>query len=778
MIVCETKRNSKVLIKRCISKFFTAAMLLCTSAVYVKAQQMPAKKVSFVNPFIGTGTFANSLPGCAFPGPTVPFGFVQLSPDTKEEINARPCSGYDYEAKTIVGFSHTHLNGTGIPDLVDVLMMPTTGEIKTTAGADDKPGSGYSSRFSHDQETAKPGYYSVQLLNYDIKAELTASMHVGFHRYTFPAGKQHNLIIDMDHSSKKGTGVRGARIMVSQIKVVDSVTIQGYRVMSGWAKMRRVYFYAKFSQPIASTLLTEGKNTYRNKNLTTGNANIKAALTFDDRGSNQVMVKVGLSAVSIDNAKQNLNKEVADWNFDKVVKQTESLWEKELGKMDIDGTPEQKQIFYTCLYHAYTQPNNIADVNGDYPAGDMSVANAGGKSIYSTFSLWDTYRAAHPLYTLTQTEKTADFVNSMVLHYKSFGFLPIWELWGSETYCMIGNHAIPVIVDAIIKGIKGINVEDAYEAVKGSSMTDHVQSPISVWEKYRYMPEDLQSQSVSITLETAYNDWCVARLAKKLGKTADYNHFSDRAAYYKNLYDAKTGFFRAKNADGKWREPFNPMEYGHNGGHPFTEANAWQYLWYVPHQIEELVKLMGGEKQFSNRLDELFTYKDNSAEVNHNASGFIGQYAHGNEPSHHVAYLYNFSDRQYKGQYYISKILNEMYSATPKCYIGNNDCGQMSAWYVFSAMGFYPVNPANSVYNIGSPILKNAVIKLDNGKKFTVKTVNASQSNCYIQSITMNGKPYGKAYITQADIDNGNTLEFVMGSKPSKRKLINYTEQN
>jgi predicted alpha-1,2-mannosidase len=398
-----------------IKIFAALAAFLCTTSLTM-AQQVPAKKVTFVNPFIGTSAADSlGLPGCSFPGPTVPFGFVQLSPDTKEEIDAHPCSGYDYNGKTIVGFSHTHLNGTGIPDLVDVLLMPTTGEIKTVPGVEGKPGSGYRSRFSHDQETAKPGYYSVQLLDYDIKAELTATMHAGFHRYTFPAGKQHNIVLDMDHSSKKGVGIRSARIIASEIRIVDSVTVQGYRVLSGWAKLRKVYFYAKLSKPFTSTLLTEGKNTYINKRHTTGNANIKAALTFDSKAGEQVMVKVGLSPVSIDNAKENLNKEISDWNFDKIATQTENLWEKELAKMDIDGTLEQKQIFYTCLYHAYTQPNNITDVNGDYPAGDLTIGNAGKKQIYSTFSLWDTYRATHPLYTLTQTEKTADFVNSMVL---------------------------------------------------------------------------------------------------------------------------------------------------------------------------------------------------------------------------------------------------------------------------------------------------------------------------------------------------------------------------
>lgn len=752
-------------------------MLVVTGMQYASMGQAPAvKKVNYVNPFIGTGADSLSLPGCAFPGPTVPFGFVQLSPDTKEEIDAHPCSGYDYNSGTIVGFSHTHLNGTGIPDLADVLLMPTTGPVKTDAGKEGEPGSGYRSRFSHARESARPGYYSVQLLDYDIKAELTATMHTGFHRYTFPEGKPCNLIIDMDHSSKKGTGARSARILSAQIRVVDSVTVEGYRIMSGWAKLRKVYFYARFSKPFTSVLMVEGKSDYPGKKLSTGNVNIKTALSFGD-APGQLLVKVGLSPVSTDNARENLEREIGDWNFDRIVSQTEDLWEKELSKIDVDGTPEQKQIFYTCMYHAFTQPNNITDLNGDYPAGDYTIRNAGKEQIYSTFSLWDTYRAAHPLYTLTQPERTAGFVNSMVEHYRSYGFLPVWELWGSETYCMIGNHAIPVISDAIMKGIKGIDVNAAYEAVRGTSVTDHLQSPMGIWEKFGYMPEDLQSQSVSITLETAYNDWCVAQLAKKLNRMDDYRHFMQRAGFYKNLFDPSTGFFRAKLSDGKWQEPFDPLEYGHNGGHPFTEANAWQYLWYVPHQVNELVRMMGGAKKFGDRLDRFFSYTTPSAKINHNASGFIGQYAHGNEPSHHVAYLYNYSDRQWKTQFYVSKILNEMYSATPACYIGNNDCGQMSAWYIFSAMGFYPVNPSGGIYSIGSPVLKQAVIKLENGKSFTVKVLNGSRNNCYIRSMRMNNKPYNKAYITQKDIEKGGTLEFEMSDKPSAAKLACYPEE-
>jgi predicted alpha-1,2-mannosidase len=758
-----------------MKKAFTLLLLLGNAVIIARAQQGPAKKVSYVNPFVGTGSADTvGLPGCTFPGPTVPFGFVQLSPDTKDEIDAHPTSGYDYNAKYIYGFSHTHLSGTGIADLADILMMPTSGAIKP------EPGNVYRSRFSHQQEIAKPGYYSVQLSDYRIKAELTATMHAGFHRYTFPGDQPANLVIDMDHSSKKGNTGRATRIVASEIRLVDNYTIEGFRIVTAWAKLRRIYFYAKFSQPFTANMMTDAKSVYPHASFTSGIANVKAAITFNNLGGKQVLVKVGVSPISIENAKQNLEAEITDWDFDRITLQTENIWEKELSKIDIEGALEQKQTFYSCLYHACIQPNNIADVNGDYPAGDGTTANIGkGGEVFSTFSLWDTYRAAHPLYTLTEPQKTAGFVNSMILHYKSYGFLPIWELWGSETYCMIGNHAIPVIVDAVMKGIKGIDAEAAYQSVKGSSMLDHKDSPMfSVWEKYGYMPEDIQSQSVSITLESAYDDWCVAELAKKLGHMDDYARFTRRSEFYKNLYDTQTGFFRAKKADGKWLEPFNPLAYGHNGGHPFTEANAWQYLWYVPHQTDALVAMMGGEKNFGDRLDKFFTLVDTSTKVNRNASGFIGQYAHGNEPSHNTAYLYNFSDRQYKTQFYISKILNEMYSPTPKCYIGNDDCGQMSAWYIFSAMGFYPVNPANGIYNIGSPILKSAAIKLDNGKVFTVTVNNVSRENCYIRSMRLNGRPYTKAYITQADINSGSTLEFTMGSKPSSRKLINYMQPN
>jgi predicted alpha-1,2-mannosidase len=735
-------------------------------AALAQAQQKDSKFTSYVNPFIGTGAVdKNSLSGSNFPGPTMPFGFVQLSPDTRDNPDD-PASGYDYNDKTIVGFSHTHLSGTGVSDLFDVLFMPTTGKIRSVPGDAAKPESGYRSRFSHKEETARPGYYQVKLQDYGINAELAATEHVGMHRYTFPKTGDGHVIIDLDHSLNKKRTYWQCKIIGAEIRVIDNKTIEGYRILTGWAKLRKVYFHAEFSQPIASQVLFNGGQAHENVNLINGTS-LKAALNFNTTLNQQLMVKVSLSPVSVENARQNMKAELPGWDFDETVAQTASAWEKELSKIAVEGTTEQKQIFYTGLYHAFTQPNNVADVNGDYQASDLTIKNAPDKAHYSTFSLWDTYRAAHPLYTLIQPKRTAGFINSMMRQYDTYGYLPIWQLWGDENYCMIGNHAIPVIVDAALKGLKGFDINKAYKAVKGSSMLDHPGSPFAVWEKYKYIPEDLQSQSVSITLEMAYDDWCVAQLAKKLGKAEDYQHFMQRSSYYENLYDKQTGFFRGKNKNGEWLSPFNPMKYGGNGGNPYTEGNAWQYFWYVPQNVPGLIKLVGGNKAFTEKLDQFFTLKDLPGEVNGNASGFIGQYAHGNEPSHHVAYLYDYAGQPWKTQGYVAKVLNELYNNSSSGYSGNEDCGQMSSWYIFSSMGFYPVNPANGIYMIGSPILKQASIKLDNNKTFTVTTQNVSKINCYIQSVQLNGKPYNQTFITQDDINKGGKLNFVMGSKPN-----------
>ncbi len=735
-------------------------------AVSSFAQSRNAGLTKFVNPFIGTGAAdQSSLSGSNFPGATIPFGFVQLSPDTDDKP-FNPASGYDYQHKTIVGFSHTHLSGTGVADLFDVLMMPISGEVKTIPGDPNKARSGYRSAFSHEQELARPGYYQVKLLDYDINAELTATEHSGFHRYTFAKGKDAHVLVDMNHSLSKNRNYWVCRILGAQLRVVNSTTLEGYRVLTGWARMRKVYFRAEFSKPFKRTTMVQGQRKYENTDLING-TDIKAILDFDNEDETPLLVKVGLSPVSIENAAENLKQEIKDWNFDGIAKAADALWEKELSTFTIDGTSEQKQIFYTGLYHAFIQPNNVADVNGQYQASDMTIKTAPDKSHFSTFSLWDTYRAAHPLYTFVQQKRTAGFVNSMIRQYETYGYLPIWQLWSDENYCMIGNHSIPVIVDAALKGIKGFDINKAYEAVKLSSERIHPGSPFDLWEKYKYMPENLQSQSVSITLEMAYNDWCVALLAKHLGKMSDYNKFMARSQNFANVYDKESGFFRGKNSDGTWVSPFDPLQYGGNGGNPYTEGNAWQYFWYVPQDVPSLIRLVGNEKLFNKKLDTFFTTYDKPGEKNENASGFIGQYAHGNEPSHHVAYLYNYSGQPWKAQMYISKVLNEQYNNKSDGYSGNEDCGQMSAWYIFSSMGIYPVNPANGIYAIGSPILPKAVMHLPNGKNFTVITRNASGKNPYIQSLKLNGKAYDKTYISYQDIMNGATLEFTMGPKPN-----------
>lgn len=736
-------------------KFITGTFLLM-SLMSFGQQKSSRGYVQYVNPFIGTGAVnQNSLSGSNFPGPTLPFGFVQLSPDTRENPE-EPASGYDYNDKTICGFSHTHLSGTGVADLFDVLVLPVTGTVKNENR----------SSFSHDQEWARPGYYQVMLKDYGINAELTATSHVGLHRYTFPESSASHVVFDLNHSLDKKRGYWSCKILDAQIRVVDDKTIEGYRIITGWASLRKVYFRAEFSKPFKSHLLIGDNQKHEGLTMLNGN-NLKAVLDFNTTEKEQVLIKVGLSPVSLVNAALNLKTELAGWDFEGVRQQAEQQWETELQKIKIEGTALQKEIFYTGMYHAFIQPNNMADVNGDYMATDFTIKNAADKTHYSTFSLWDTYRAAHPLYTLTQPERTAGIINSMIRQYETYGYLPIWQLWGEENYCMIGNHAIPVIVDAALKGLKGFDLEKAYEAVKGSSVNDHQASPFTVWEKYGYIPEDIQSQSVSITLEMAYDDWCVAQFAKKMGKTADYDRFMKRSGFYKNLYNSKTGFFQGKNADGKWLEPFNPLNYGGNGGNPFTEGNGWQYFWYVPHDVDGLITLVGGKQAFNEKLDQFFTLANLPSEVNGNASGFIGQYAHGNEPSHHITYLYNYSGQPWKTQFYVAKVLNELYNNSSSGYSGNEDCGQMSSWYIFSAMGFYPVNPADGVYALGSPILAKAELDLGNGKVFRMIAKNTSKKNVYIQSLKLNGKPYEKTYITQKDIAAGSTLEFVMGPKPN-----------
>ncbi len=707
----------------------------------------------WVNPFIGTGAVQSSLSGNNYPGATVPFGMVQLSPDTREAPDWAQASGYDYNDSIIYGFSHTRLSGTGASDFIDILLFPTISDKRK-------------STFTHQHEQARPGYYQVLLKDEKIQAELTASVHVGVHRYTCSDGDQLKLWLDLDHSANKGSWNR--RIIQSQLRMVSPTVVEGYRIITGWAKLRKIYFHLEFSQPILSNQLYDGNRMYENTPVING-TELRGLFCFDKKWNKELICKVALSPVSIENARLNMATEVPGWDFEYIARAAETSWEKELKKIIIQGTDLQKKIFYTALYHTMVQPNTMSDVNGEYMASDYVTRSvAKGEVHYSTFSLWDTFRAAHPLYTLMHTHRIPDFVKSMMRQYDYYGYLPVWQLWGQDNYCMIGNHSIPVIVDAVLKGVAGVDEEKAYEAVFNSSIVSHPNSPFEVWEKYGYMPENIQTQSVSITLEQAFDDWCVAQLAKRLGKEKDYNHFMKRSAFYRNLFNSKTGFFQPKNDKGEWIEPFDPYKYGANGGYPFTEGNAWQYFWYVPQNIPDLISLTGGNKAFVAKLDTFFTVSYQSGALNDNASGFVGQYAHGNEPSHHVAYLYACAGEPWKTQKYVAYIMNELYNDSSSGYAGNDDCGEMSAWYVFGALGFYPVNPVSGEYVIGTPMLEEAVIQLPGRKTFTVKAPRKEGNEVYICSMKLNGEKYTKNYITHQDIMKGGILEFVMTASPGK----------
>ena len=735
----------KSMMKRLVN--LLAAFILSVNCI--SAQNL----TRWVNPFIGTGAVQSSLSGNNYPGATVPFGMVQLSPDTREAPDWAQASGYDYNDSIIYGFSHTRLSGTGASDFIDILLFPTISDKRK-------------STFTHQHEQARPGYYQVLLKDEKIQAELTASVHVGVHRYTCSVGDQLKLWLDLDHSANKGSWNR--RIIQSQLRMVSPTVVEGYRIITGWAKLRKIYFHLEFSQPVLSNQLYDGNRMYENTPVING-TELRGLFCFDKKWNKELICKVALSPVSIENARLNMATEVPGWDFEYIARAAETSWEKELKKIIIQGTDLQKKIFYTALYHTMVQPNTMSDVNGEYMASDYVTRSvAKGEVHYSTFSLWDTFRAAHPLYTLIHTHRIPDFVKSMMRQYDYYGYLPVWQLWGQDNYCMIGNHSIPVIVDAVLKGVAGVDEEKAYEAVFNSSIVSHPNSPFEVWEKYGYMPENIQTQSVSITLEQAFDDWCVAQLAKRLGKEKDYNHFMKRSAFYRNLFNSKTGFFQPKNDKGEWIEPFDPYKYGANGGYPFTEGNAWQYFWYVPQNIPDLISLTGGNKAFVAKLDTFFTVSYQSGALNDNASGFVGQYAHGNEPSHHVAYLYACAGEPWKTQKYVAYIMNELYNDSSSGYAGNDDCGEMSAWYVFGALGFYPVNPVSGEYVIGTPMLEEAVIQLPGRKTFTVKAPRKEDNEVYICSMKLNGEKYTKNYITHQDIMKGGILEFVMTASPGK----------
>ena len=728
--------------------------------VYTAAMTHATDYTTYVNPFIGTQTDeTGALSGSTFPGATMPQGMVQLSPETENYVTWDPCCGYDYNKDKIFGFTHTHLSGTGCTDLIDISLMPLTENITPEQL---KKGE-FPQTFSHDSESARPGYYMVLLQESGVKVELSATIRTGIHHYSFPSGKPQTVVLDLDRSTFRGeayyTGRRAYQIIQSQIRIVDDYTIEGYRMITGWAKLRKVYFRVEFSRPIKNHLIMDGERNYGKSDIANGRS-LRSALSFNTQEGNDLMIRVSISPVDIEGARRNMKAEAQSWDFDFYTRKAHDAWQKELGRIDIEGTEEQKIIFYTGLYHVFIQPNTMSDVDGRYMDTNYEIKQMPDRQTYhSTFSLWDTFRAAHPLYYLLAPDIAAQFVKDMVIHYNTYGYLPIWDLWGQDNYCMIGNHAIPVLSYAILADIPEFDKEAAFQAMLMSSKRSHLNSPFEIWEKYGYMPQNLQNNSVSITLEQAFDDWCVAAAAKKLGYITDYEHFLKRSEYYRNLFDPSIGFFRPKDENGQWIEPFDPLSYEQPC---FIEGNAWQYLWFVPQNPEGLIELLGGEREFIKKLDENFSLTATSGETNGNASGFIGQYAHGNEPSHHTVYLYNFVGKPECTQELVDQVRSSFYRASPCGYAGNDDCGQMSAWYIFSSLGLYPFNAGSAEYVIGTPLFKKATIHLTNGKDFTILAPNKTEKKIHVKRVILNDKPIMNLKLTHQQIITGGTLSFTM----------------
>ena len=724
--------------------------LLSATASFAAATVDPAQ---YVDPFIGTGGH-----GHTFPGPSVPFGMVQLSPDTGTE-GWDWCSGYHDSDTSIMGFSHTHLSGTGAADLGDIMVMPYTGDYRTIPGTKARPETGYRSVFSHADETASAGSYSVLLKSWNIRAELTATTRCGFHRYTFPASTKSNVIFDLEHGISD-------RSIETWVEVVGADSIQGMRRSRGWAPDHAVYFFAEFSKPFAEFATVVNNRLVVGRPSAKGR-NVKAIVRFRTDSQEAVLVKVGLSAVSVENARENLNAEIADWSFDGVRERARAAWNNELGKVSIvGGTDAAKRTFYTALYHALLVPSTFTDANGEYRGMDRKVHQAADFTYYTIFSLWDTFRAAHPLYSIIAPDRNNDFVKSLLAKYDEAGRLPTWELHSNETWCMTGYHSVPVIADAILKGYGSFDVHKAYTAMKKSAEEDI--RGLRQYRSYGYIPYDQVNNSVSITLEYAYDDWCIAQVAKKLGYAGDADTYTKRALFYRNVFDPQTGFMRGKSSNGKWRPGFDPKSVSILGKGDFTEGNSWQYSFFAPQDVDGLIALYGGDEKFCEKLDALFSQPSvNTNPFSPDVTGLIGQYAQGNEPSHQVAYLYAYAGEAYKTQERVRQIMSTLYSDQRDGLCGNEDCGQMSAWYVLSALGFYPANPVDGTYVIGSPLFDRAAIALPNGKTFVIEADGVSEADAYIQSATMNGTPYNASFITHHDLMEGGTLVFAMGAHPS-----------
>ena len=737
------------------------------------------KLTSYVNPFVGTKNM-----GHTFPGATAPFGMVQLSPETNQVPYAidgkynpetyRYCSGYQYDDKTIFGFAHTHFSGVGHSDLGDFLMMPTVGKLTLEPGTAELPKSGYHSQFTKNTEKASPGFYEVVLDDYGIKAELTASERVGFHRYTFPKSTESHIILDLmsniyNYDSKN---------VWTFVRVEDNQTVTGYRETTGWARTKKVFFAMKFSKPFKKYgrkryEKVEYNGFYRKFNEDENfpefaGRQIRAYFDFDTTENEQILVKFALSNTSTSGAMKNLEAEIPHWDFEKTKKETEAKWEKELSKIEVQTlTENDKTTFYTALYHTMMSPILYQDVDGKYRDIDQNIHNAKDFTNYTVFSLWDTYRALHPLYNIIQPKRNNDFIKSMLSHarHSVHKALPIWSHYANENWCMIGYHAVSVLADAVAKNTTDADLKAMLNASVTSSNLKYYDG-IGDYLKYGYVPEDKSSSSVSKTLEYAYDDWCIAQLAKKSGDKNLENEYLKRSENYRNVYNPKSGFMHPKLSDGTFKKDFDPMD---THGQGFIEGNAFNYGLYVPQNIPEMIKMMGGKNKFSKHLDEIFTTEIAEKYIEKNEDitrdGIIGNYVHGNEPGHHIPYLYNFTKDPWKTQERVRMIMRKMYSHGEDGLCGNDDAGQMSAWYVFSAMGFYPVLPGSDEYQLGSPLLISAKINLENGKTLKIRTENQSEKNVYVSKVLVNGREIKNQTLKHSDIANGGEIVFVMSGK-------------
>ncbi len=727
----------------------------------------PTDYASYVNPFIGTGGH-----GHTYPGAIVPHGMIHPSPDTRIH-GWDACSGYYYEDTSINGFSHTHLSGTGCGDYGDILIMPTVGVQQWYPLSPESQQTPYASAFSHDREIAQPGYYAVFLERYGVKAELTATERGAIHRYTFPASEEAGFIVDLDYS------LQGQRNEQMKLEVISNTEIRGSKKTAFWAFDQYIYFYIKFSRPFSHTLITDSVVPPAGENTPIPQA--KVLLHFRTAPDEEVLVKVGVSAVDTEGARRNAESEITDWEFDSVRRQAREKWNNYLSKIDIEtGDEDKKTIFYTALYHTAFHPNLFTDADGRYRGMDLQIHQGTTEDpVYTVFSLWDTFRAYHPLMTVIDPEKNEAFIRSLIRKHQEGGILPMWELAGNYTGTMIGYHAVPVIADAYMKGYRDFDIQEAYQACLKTAGYDttgiicppavlpHLVPAAKYWkDQIGYVPCDKDNEAVAKGLEYAYNDWCISLLAGELGDRENEMKYKELAESYRFYFDPETRFMRGLDSEGNWRTPFHPRSSTHRND-DYCEGTAWQWTWFAPHRIEGLVELMGGRKAFIEKLDSLFI-ADSALEgelVSADISGLIGQYAHGNEPSHHIIHLYNYVDQPYKTQELADSVLHTLYFNDPDGLSGNEDCGQMSAWYLLNAMGFYQVCPGEPIYSIGRPVVDRATIRLSHGKTFRVIVRNNSRHNKYVRSVRLNGIPLEKPFFHHRDITEGGTLEFIMTDK-------------